>query len=172
MTTKKPIRSKSSSVADPVTEYAQSVVDGVRVAGPHVRNACKRHLRDLAAAPASGLTFDLARANEAIAFFEHDPAGQGPMADRRDHVLAYPEGGDCRLVREGRFWNEEAIVGLFECLLEPHLSQRERFMSRKTGMHNPFYVLCVDHRDILVVLGLVVRLVEVSSRLLYCVYKQ
>ncbi len=56
MTTKKPTLSLSFS-ADPVTEYAQSVVDGVRVAGPHVRGQCARHLRDMKDGAARGLAW-------------------------------------------------------------------------------------------------------------------
>lgn len=70
MTTKKPIRSKSSSV-DPVTEYAQSVVDGVRVAGPHVRGQCARHLRDLKEGKKRGLVWNVDEANKALRFYSN-----------------------------------------------------------------------------------------------------
>jgi len=70
MTTKKPIRSKSSS-ADPVTEYAQSVVDGVRVAGPHVRGQCARHLRDLKEGKKRGLVWNVDEANKALRFYSN-----------------------------------------------------------------------------------------------------
>ena len=70
MTTKKPIRSKSSSV-DPVTEYAQSVVDGVRVAGPHVRGQCARHLRDLREGKKRGLVWNVDEANKALRFYSN-----------------------------------------------------------------------------------------------------
>lgn len=68
MTTKKKTLSKSSS-DDPVTEYAQSVVDGVRVAGPHVRGQCARHLRDLKDGKARGLVWDVDEANKALRFY-------------------------------------------------------------------------------------------------------
>lgn len=67
-TTKK-TRKKPSS-ADPVTGYARDVVAGRIVAGPHVRDACARHLRDLVDGPHRGLVWDLAAALKAIAFFE------------------------------------------------------------------------------------------------------
>ena len=70
MTTKKPIRSPSSS-DDPVTEYAQSVVDGVRVAGPHVRGQCARHLRDLKEGKKRGLVWNLDEANKALRFYSN-----------------------------------------------------------------------------------------------------
>lgn len=55
---------------DAATQYARDVVAGRIVAGPHVRAACERHLRDLKDATARGLTWDLARVQYAIAFFE------------------------------------------------------------------------------------------------------
>ncbi|HET7232705.1 MAG TPA: terminase large subunit, partial [Longimicrobium sp.] len=39
------------------------------VAGPHVRDACARHIRDLKHGPKRGLTWDVELAREAIAFF-------------------------------------------------------------------------------------------------------
>jgi phage terminase large subunit-like protein len=39
------------------------------VAGPHVRNACRRHLDDLRNGPKRGLRWDLDAANKAISFF-------------------------------------------------------------------------------------------------------
>jgi len=71
MTTKKPTRSPSSSVADLVTEYAQSVVDGVRVAGPHVRGQCARHLRDLKEGKKRGLVWNVDEANKALRFYSN-----------------------------------------------------------------------------------------------------
>lgn len=55
---------------DRVTAYAREVLSGRLVAGPHVRAACRRHLSDLETGEARGIRFDLATANEAIAFFE------------------------------------------------------------------------------------------------------
>ena len=54
---------------DPVTAWAASVVSGEIVAGPHVRNACRRHLADLEHGPARGLHWDVAAARHAIGFF-------------------------------------------------------------------------------------------------------
>jgi phage terminase large subunit-like protein len=47
-------RTDSSAPDDPVTTYATAVRDGLIVAGPHVRNACRRHLQDVEEAPARG----------------------------------------------------------------------------------------------------------------------
>lgn len=58
-----------TSTADPVTDYAKKVVSGKIVAGPHVRNACVRHLADLKDASTRGYVFDLALVERAIGFF-------------------------------------------------------------------------------------------------------
>lgn len=55
---------------DPVRDYAEQVVAGAIIAGPHVRAACARHLRDLEDAHERGLTFDKQKALYYIAFFE------------------------------------------------------------------------------------------------------
>jgi len=62
-------RRQSSLPDDPVTAYARDVVDGRVVHGPHVRNACHRHLLDLAEGPKRGLTWDVTAARRAIQFF-------------------------------------------------------------------------------------------------------
>ena len=65
---RKPARRKPAPI-DRATAYAHAVLDGSIIAGPHVRNACARHLRDLQnAAPA--LRWNLEPAAEAMAFFE------------------------------------------------------------------------------------------------------
>lgn len=55
---------------DAVTTYARNVVSGKIIAGPHVRSACARHLRDLTEAPKRGFFFDLEKANRALGFFK------------------------------------------------------------------------------------------------------
>ncbi|WP_322046056.1 terminase large subunit [Paraburkholderia sp. J67] len=57
------------STSDPVTQYARAVVAGTVVAGPDVRNACKRHLNDLLTAAARDLVWSLDAAMRAIDFF-------------------------------------------------------------------------------------------------------
>ena len=69
MATKK-TKTPTSSISDRTSDYAQLVVDGVIVAGPHVRNACKRHLKDLKDAYHRGLYFDLAAADKVFRYFE------------------------------------------------------------------------------------------------------
>jgi phage terminase large subunit-like protein len=54
---------------DPVLAYAKAVVSGTIVAGPHVRNSCRRHLQDLERGPARGLKWDLDQAVWVIGYF-------------------------------------------------------------------------------------------------------
>ena len=56
-------------MSDPCTAYAADVVAGQIVAGPHVRAACARHLRDLERGHERGLRFALDRAGHALGFF-------------------------------------------------------------------------------------------------------
>lgn len=58
-----------SSSADPVTSYAERVVSGDVVAGPHVRAACRRHLKDLETGSERGLSWDLAAVERVLRFF-------------------------------------------------------------------------------------------------------
>lgn len=62
------IGERVSPEVDPVTAWAQAVVAGEVIQGPHVRNACRRHLQDLIDGPARGLTWDLDAAMRAIRF--------------------------------------------------------------------------------------------------------
>ena len=66
---KKPIQPTSSS-ADRTKQYADDVVAGRIVAGPHVRNACRRHLLDMKEGKKRGLYFDHDAADRAFRFFE------------------------------------------------------------------------------------------------------
>jgi phage terminase large subunit-like protein len=52
---------------DRATAYAEAVLEGTIIAGPHVRNACRRHLDDL---KRTDIHFDLEAAAKAIRFFE------------------------------------------------------------------------------------------------------
>ena len=56
-------------IKDPVLAYAKGVVAGLIVAGPHVRNSCRRHLDDLKTGKARGLRWDLAASLRSINFF-------------------------------------------------------------------------------------------------------
>ena len=52
-----------------MTRYAERVRDGVVIAGPHVRDACARHLRDMEHGPSRGLSWDAPKAAFGIGFF-------------------------------------------------------------------------------------------------------
>jgi phage terminase large subunit-like protein len=58
------------AAGDRATQYAVDVLEGKFVAGPHVRNACRRHLDDLAQGPERGLRWDLDQAKHIWGFFE------------------------------------------------------------------------------------------------------
>lgn len=60
----------TNSSADRTEAYALAVVAGEIVAGPHVRNACQRHLKDLKDAHKRGLHYDPEAAQFAFEFFE------------------------------------------------------------------------------------------------------
>jgi phage terminase large subunit-like protein len=70
MATKKTKTLPTSSSADRTRSYAEAVEAGKIIAGPHVRNACKRHLLDLKTGGDRGLVFDEAAATFAFEFFE------------------------------------------------------------------------------------------------------
>lgn len=59
---------RTSISEDPTTAYAQAVVSGEIVAGPHVRNACRRHLDDLKLGKKRGLIWDPAGAARFIGY--------------------------------------------------------------------------------------------------------
>lgn len=73
--------------ADPVTQWAKDVADGRVVAGPHVRNACRRHLLDLERGLERGLTWDLAAAHRAINFFKDVLRLNGGQFEGRPFIL-------------------------------------------------------------------------------------
>lgn len=68
-TATKKIRQSPSSL-DRINAYAEGVLTREIVAGPHVRNACKRHMDDLAKGPDRGLWFDVDAADRVFGFFE------------------------------------------------------------------------------------------------------
>ena len=60
----------SFSETDRAAAYAERVLAGTVVAGPHVRNACRRHLHDLERGSERGLAYDVEAADRALRFFE------------------------------------------------------------------------------------------------------
>jgi phage terminase large subunit-like protein len=55
-------------MTDPCTQYAKDVEAGRIIAGPHVRDACKRHLDDLVTGADRGLEFDVDAADRFLSF--------------------------------------------------------------------------------------------------------
>lgn len=54
---------------DPATDYANKVVEGEIIAGPWVRDACKRHLNDLENGHERGLTWNIEEVERVVGFF-------------------------------------------------------------------------------------------------------
>jgi phage terminase large subunit-like protein len=70
------------STPDRATEYAKAVVSGSIIAGPHVRNACRRHLDDLERGSERGLWYDEDEAAKTYRFFEETGASAAPTSKR------------------------------------------------------------------------------------------
>ena len=64
------MKQPSSLPDDPCTKYAQDVVDGKIVAGPHVRGSCKRHLKDLKTGKKRKLSWHPDEVSRVIEYFE------------------------------------------------------------------------------------------------------
>jgi phage terminase large subunit-like protein len=65
-----PTKTKTTCSTDRAKDYAERVLSGDIVAGPHVRNTCRRHLDDLERAGARGFYYDEEAAHKACRFFE------------------------------------------------------------------------------------------------------
>lgn len=70
MKTKTTSSTDATPALDRVSAYAKAVLDGSIVAGPHVRNACRRHFDDLARAAGRGIHWDDDAAVHIFRFFE------------------------------------------------------------------------------------------------------
>ena len=65
-------RSKKTAppaISDAATQYAREVVSGKRIAGPHVRGQCARHLRDIEDGHKRGLVWNVAESEKAQGFY-------------------------------------------------------------------------------------------------------
>src|SRR5688572_21569124 len=87
----KPARKRAPRVTDPIGEYARAVVDGRAIAGPHVRDACARHLRDRKTGKKRGLVWDLEAALRAIRFFQEVLRLNGGEHEGKPFVLQPPQ---------------------------------------------------------------------------------
>lgn len=68
--TRRKTTSSGSAPNDPVTQFALDVVEGRFIQGPHVRNACRRHLKDLKDGNKRGVYWDPDAAARAFRFYE------------------------------------------------------------------------------------------------------
>lgn len=85
-------KTSSSAPADPTedraTAWARAVVAGEVIAGPHIRNAARRHLDDLERGAERGLRYNLAAAQRVIRFFETKLRLNGGQFEGRPFKLA------------------------------------------------------------------------------------
>ncbi|MES2173856.1 MAG: terminase TerL endonuclease subunit [Pseudomonadota bacterium] len=77
----------SSATPDRGTQYALDVLAGKFVAGPHVRNACRRHLDDLARGHERGLHYSVEKAVRVIRFYEQKLRLNGGQFEGRPFLL-------------------------------------------------------------------------------------
>jgi phage terminase large subunit-like protein len=70
----------AAPAGDAVREYAEAVQSGAEIAGPWVRLATARHLRDLETGAERGLVWDQAAADHAIEFFGYLRLPEGEIA--------------------------------------------------------------------------------------------
>src|SRR5690349_4722601 len=63
-------RRTTKTTHDPVLQYALVVTSGKEIAGPLVRQAGERHLRDLVDGKKRGLRWDLAAAERVFGYFD------------------------------------------------------------------------------------------------------
>lgn len=70
MATRKTQTTRSSTALDRVNGYANAVLAGEIIAGPHVRNACRRHLDDIVRGHERGLHWNDNAAQHVFDFFE------------------------------------------------------------------------------------------------------
>lgn len=80
-------KATSSSATDRGTQYALDVVAGKYIAGPHVRNACRRHLDDLERGHERGLVYSVEKAERVIRFFETKLRLNGGQFEGRPFLL-------------------------------------------------------------------------------------
>jgi len=109
---------RTDPARDPVTAWAEDVVAGRIVAGPHIRNAANRHLTDLENGPARGLFWDVDAARAVLDFFprrlrlnggkfEGKPFHLHPSQQFRVGSLFGWKDRDTGLRRFRRFYDEE-----------------------------------------------------------------
>lgn len=73
--------------SDRATQYARDVVAGKVVAGPHIRNACRRHLDDLRLGHERGLTYSIEKVERVCRFYEQKLRLNGGQFEGRPFLL-------------------------------------------------------------------------------------
>jgi phage terminase large subunit-like protein len=111
--------SSTPEIPDRATDYARAVLSGEIPAGPHVRDACRRHLRDLETGPRRGLRWDAEAGHRAINFFEQ--------------VLMFPDGERAGLPFHLEPWQCFVVGSLFGWLREEDGLRRFRTCYLETG---------------------------------------
>ncbi|MAZ17897.1 MAG: terminase [Ahrensia sp.] len=71
----------------PVDAYAEAVINGEFIAGPHVRNACRRHRDDRINGPARGVHWDPDAAERVFRFFKKVLRLNGGQFEGREFLL-------------------------------------------------------------------------------------
>lgn len=107
------------SSADPATTYAIDVSTGAILAGPYVRDACRRHLHDLEHGPKRGLLWSADAAQRAINFFEQ--------------VLRFPDGDRAGEPFVLESWQCFVVGSLFGWLRQDDMLRRFRTCYLETG---------------------------------------
>lgn len=87
MTRKTRETASTTSALERVSAYARGVLDGDIVAGPHVRNSCRRHFDDIANATKRGLHWDDRAARRVFNFFERKLRLSEGQFDNQPFVL-------------------------------------------------------------------------------------
>lgn len=77
----------TASISDRATAYARDVVAKRIAAGPHVRDACKRHIKDLKEGKKRGIRWDIEAANHWIDFFETQLKLNGGRFEGKPFIL-------------------------------------------------------------------------------------
>lgn len=85
--TKTKTTTSTTSALERINSYAQRVLDGDIIAGPHVRNACMRHFDDLERGAERGLYFDDRAARRVFNFFERKLRLSEGQFDNQPFVL-------------------------------------------------------------------------------------
>lgn len=80
-----------TTAADPVRQYADDVLSGREIAGPHVRAACERHIKDLDEGHRRGLLWDWSEGERVVGYFAEVLRLSGGAFEGKPFKLAPPQ---------------------------------------------------------------------------------